>query len=470
MLPEPLPRAVRKPHIALNDRLLLSEEEEDGGGFQDTPLDHRPKIICSPERSDIEMAFSTSSPSLSSMSSMTSSSPEKVKRAEGEGLVGLTFWGSEHERLNRGIENVTKKLEEVVKKRAAGVKQVTLAEEEEDESEPPRVTETLEEALNRQSEAGLQRPGWGTLGEMGAERAGCVEEGARGGKLEAGGECSSSGAADVSAGWTEAQDVSVRQEHPVEIPQQPEEDLTGAEAENETVVENTGGDGIAREQVHRGEDAQVRDGGSEQVEQSGEGDIQVGYGGMEGDCVGGRPSEAGEAEPDPPLQPWAEALVEHQPVESDSNEEENGRVDEVASEEVSEDVSEEALGSLAEEVKGGGSEEEEEEEGEEMTEARVQEILRQVEQAEKDLRCSLPGWHSDTSSVRVEPPTPGRSLSSDLLDRHEPRYASGSALASNSIGCTLHCYGNMSSVTAKLSWLLVGFLPHLSLLWVRFVE
>ncbi|XP_030234203.1 ankyrin-3 isoform X3 [Gadus morhua] len=436
VLPEPLPRAVRKPHIALNDRLLLSEEEEDGGGFQDTPLDHRPKIICSPERSDIEMAFSTSSPSLSSMSSMTSSSPEKVKRAEGEGLVGLTFWGSEHERLNRGIENVTKKLEEVVKKRAAGVKQVTLAEEEEDESEPPRVTETLEEALNRQSEAGLQRPGWGTLGEMGAERAGCVEEGARGGKLEAGGECSSSGAADVSAGWTEAQDVSVRQEHPVEIPQQPEEDLTGAEAENETVVENTEGDGIAREQVHRGEDAQVRDGGSEQVEQSGEGDIQVGYGGMEGDCVGGRPSEAGEAEPDPPLQPWAEALVEHQPVESDSNEEEeNGRVDEVASEEVSEDVSEEALGSLAEEVKGGGSEEEEEEEGEEMTEARVQEILRQVEQAEKDLRCSLPGWHSDTSSVRVEPPTPGRSLSSDLLDRHEPsQEISSDSITSSSRG------------------------------------
>ncbi|XP_036841829.1 ankyrin-3 isoform X26 [Oncorhynchus mykiss] len=29
------------------------------------------------------------------------------------------------------------------------------------------------------------------------------------------------------------------------------------------------------------------------------------------------------------------------------------------------------------------------------------------------------GWHSDTSSVNVEPPTPGRSVSSDLLDRQE---------------------------------------------------
>ncbi|XP_045577472.1 ankyrin-3 isoform X22 [Salmo salar] len=58
------------------------------------------------------------------------------------------------------------------------------------------------------------------------------------------------------------------------------------------------------------------------------------------------------------------------------------------------------------------------EEGEEMTEAKVQEILSQVQQAEKDM-CSLPGWHSETFSVNVEPPTPGRSVSSDLLDRQE---------------------------------------------------
>uniref|UniRef100_A0A8C7UNI8 Ankyrin 3 n=1 Tax=Oncorhynchus mykiss TaxID=8022 RepID=A0A8C7UNI8_ONCMY len=63
----------------------------------------------------------------------------------------------------------------------------------------------------------------------------------------------------------------------------------------------------------------------------------------------------------------------------------------------------------------------EEEEGEEMTEAKVQEILSQVKQAEKDM-CSLPGWHSETFSVNVEPPTPGRSVSSDLLDRQENRY------------------------------------------------
>uniref|UniRef100_A0A4W5QBV7 Ankyrin 3a n=1 Tax=Hucho hucho TaxID=62062 RepID=A0A4W5QBV7_9TELE len=101
-------------------------------------------------------------------------------------------------------------------------------------------------------------------------------------------------------------------------------------------------------------------------------------------------------------QAWAEALGE-QGV-SGSTEEEDGDEDE---------KTEDKLKSLLEE----GSEEEDEE----MTEARVQEILSQVQQAEKDV-CSLPGWHSDTSSVNVEPPTPGRSVSSDLLDRQENRY------------------------------------------------
>uniref|UniRef100_A0A4W5Q259 Ankyrin 3a n=1 Tax=Hucho hucho TaxID=62062 RepID=A0A4W5Q259_9TELE len=78
-------------------------------------------------------------------------------------------------------------------------------------------------------------------------------------------------------------------------------------------------------------------------------------------------------------QAWAEALGE-QGV-SGSTEEEDGDEDE---------KTEDKLKSLLEE----GSEEEDEE----MTEARVQEILSQVQQAEKDV-CSLPGWHSDTSSV-----------------------------------------------------------------------
>ncbi|KAJ8284815.1 hypothetical protein COCON_G00036650 [Conger conger] len=86
---------------------------------------------------------------------------------------------------------------------------------------------------------------------------------------------------------------------------------------------------------------------------------------------------------------------------------------ESGSDEEEEEMTRERLQSLLEDVKL-----EEGSEGEEMTEERVQAILCQVEQAEKDM-CSIPGWHSETSSVNVEPPTPGRSLSSDLIDRQE---------------------------------------------------
>ncbi|XP_062320233.1 ankyrin-3 isoform X6 [Osmerus eperlanus] len=105
------------------------------------------------------------------------------------------------------------------------------------------------------------------------------------------------------------------------------------------------------------------------------------------------------------LQSWAEAVEEDR--ESGSSEEEEDR----------DEMTEDKIKSLLEDVKLEGAEEEEE--GEEMTEARVQEILRQVQQAEKQLCSNVPGWNSESSSVNVEPPTPGRSVSSDLLDRQE---------------------------------------------------
>ncbi|XP_066549816.1 ankyrin 3b isoform X3 [Amia ocellicauda] len=83
------------------------------------------------------------------------------------------------------------------------------------------------------------------------------------------------------------------------------------------------------------------------------------------------------------------------------------------SEEEEEEMTEEKLKSLLEDIRL-----EEGSEGQEMTEERLQAILKQVQQAEKGM-SSIPGWHSETSSVNVEPPTPGRSLSSDLLDRQE---------------------------------------------------
>lgn len=110
-------------------------------------------------------------------------------------------------------------------------------------------------------------------------------------------------------------------------------------------------------------------------------------------------------------QAWVEALEQLQPYESGSNEKnekQRGR-----------EIPEEALGSLLKEVnKEGSEEEEEEEEDEKVTQSRNQERLEEVEHAEKNI-CSLSGWHSNSSSVNVEPPTPGRSVSSDLLDKQE---------------------------------------------------
>ncbi|KAF6736936.1 hypothetical protein FQA47_004398 [Oryzias melastigma] len=55
------------------------------------------------------------------------------------------------------------------------------------------------------------------------------------------------------------------------------------------------------------------------------------------------------------------------------------------------------------------------------------------EREEKNV-CSLSGWHSDASSVNVEPPTPGRSVSSDLLNRRESQENSSESVTSSSRG------------------------------------
>ncbi|KAM4730003.1 ankyrin-3-like isoform 10-T11 [Anableps anableps] len=47
-------------------------------------------------------------------------------------------------------------------------------------------------------------------------------------------------------------------------------------------------------------------------------------------------------------------------------------------------------------------------------------------------RDQADGWHSDSSSVNVEPPTPGRSVSSDLLDKQESQENSSESITSSS--------------------------------------
>ncbi|KAK6293702.1 hypothetical protein J4Q44_G00360280 [Coregonus suidteri] len=179
---------------------------------------------------------------------------------------------------------------------------------------------------------------------------------------------------------------------------------------------------VAEEEVaEEAEEEEEEEGAEEVVKGGGEEGVEAGEMAEEGDKVveakngakvvveGGKAVENGAEvveEGGAYLSPqaWAEALGE-QGV-SGSTEEEDGDEDE---------MTEDKLKSLLEDI---NLEEGSEEENEEITEARVQEILSQVQQAEKDV-CSLPGWHSDTSSVNVEPPTPGRSVSSDLLDRQE---------------------------------------------------
>ncbi|XP_045543325.1 ankyrin-3 isoform X8 [Salmo salar] len=75
------------------------------------------------------------------------------------------------------------------------------------------------------------------------------------------------------------------------------------------------------------------------------------------------------------------------------------------------EMSEEKLKSLLEEMAL-----EEGSEDEDMTEDRINAILSQVQQADKDVMSSPAGWHSETSGVNVEPPTPGRSLSAEGND------------------------------------------------------
>lgn len=351
-LPDPVPSKVRKPHIALNDQLLLSEEED--RSCQEMELSHRPRSHSFPTMCelDIDMAYSTSSPSLSSVSSITPLTPDRVQvgggavqveasngvpvdlkvtgemrkvvgmvaadGAEGTGLVGKLV----EQDL---IKNVERKCEMVIKDNFKSADDNNILKEQkgasaEEEEDVMKLTSLTEKQHNRH----------------------------------------------------EVEEVIIEA----------------------AVVRHV--EGSTEEGVYLGDRVEDEEGGLQCKD--------------EGGCSNERDftSEGDQAAAHLLPQDWVEALGERQPSETGSNEEE---------EEGEKEVPEEALGSPLEEVKtGGGSEEKEEDD--EMTEARVQESLHQVEQAEKDL-CSLSGWHSDSSSVNVEPPTPGRSVSSDLLDRRE---------------------------------------------------
>lgn len=378
----PDPPKVRKPHIALNDQLLLSEEED--RSYQEMELSHKPTpkshslpAMC---ELDVDMAYSTSSPSLSSVSSITPSSPDVAQMGQGGVQMGSPNGAQDDVFLKGGEKEVTEEIEKVVAEGNGFVEKWV-------EQDLIKNVEIKCELIIQDRSPLAEEVNF--LAEQKEEEQDVINDGNKGAVCEV----------------EEVRDM----QNLTEIGHEVEKGCTTVEAE------------AVKEGVSETAEVQKVEESEEKVFQ-GDTDGQLQIKGEEGLCGSERDicgtSEGDQAAEDQaatrlsPISPqaWVEALGERQPIESEEEEEEGNR---------DKEITEEALGSLLEEVEKeeeGGSEKKEEDG--EMTQASVQEVLDQVEQPEKEV-CSLSGWHSDSSSVNVEPPTPGRSVSSDLLDRRE---------------------------------------------------
>uniref|UniRef100_A0A1A8NP70 Ankyrin 3a n=1 Tax=Nothobranchius rachovii TaxID=451742 RepID=A0A1A8NP70_9TELE len=338
---------------------------------------------------EVDMAFSTSSPSLSSVSSITPSSPDRVRLGDGERAVAI----------NQSRED-------------AGLKAVEMEVREDMEKVVERVTAQLAEE-NRLVEKLLER-----------ELIKNVER-----KCEMVTKDRSS-MADGNILLVE-QKWSVDQETD-EINEQHDLIQDGRQGEGFEMERIGDGENVSKENLCLTEAEHEMEKGAVEAESIKKGidpasEIQkVGE-----DCedtilekdrtndTHGDDNLAPEDQTVSDLSPqaWAEALQQRQPSESGSNEEEV--------EERSSKIQEETFGSLLEATKEEGSEEEVE-----ITKARDH---GEADRVDKNMR-SLSGWHSDSSSVNVEPPTPGRSVSSDLLDKQESQENSSDSITSSSRG------------------------------------
>lgn len=390
-LPEPDPSKVRKPHIALNDQLLLSEEEDKS--VHDVEPTQKPRSPSFPMMCDldVDMAYSTSSLSLSSASSVTPSTPDRAQVSDGgEQLGGLNEGGKDTGWKANEVE-VTEEMEKVVEMFA-----VQLAEESR------FVEKWVEQDLIKNVERKCEMVTKGRS-KLADEHVILVEQ-----------------------EWSVEQEKNEMNEKPDLI-----QDGSKGEACNVGTIENLQHQTLSLiESEHKGEkDAaetdkkdidqtsdiqKVHEGCGESIQQETKRDTDEAHQFKDTKCIFAT-SEENLVPKDQTLadlspQAWDEALKQLQPSESGSTEEEE--------EERSKEVHDETLTSLPEEVKKEGGSEEKEEDDEEIKDSRDQECTEEVEHADKNM-CSLSGWHSDSSSVNVEPPTPGRSVSSDLLDKHE---------------------------------------------------
>lgn len=367
-LPEATAAAkVRKPHIALNDQLLLSEEED---------RSYHEMVPCRKTRSpslptmcelDVAMAYSTSSPSLSSVSSITPSSPEG-------GVAQI-----------ESPNGIQEDVGFVEGRRGLAVEEVVAAELAQGNGLVDWVEQDLIKNVERKCEL-ITKDGCKL-----SEGGGTFAEGKEPPKENNDEQLVPSDDGTDAAGG-EAQEVRDGQGRSGE-----QYDAAGGEEGEAMVEKEAGTEGY-------GESSKVRT----LQEDSGDGNPKSdGVDEDHRDTCGA--AERGEEAEKPSPQAWVEALRESHDTDSESNEEEE--------EEEDKKVREEASKSHLEEVETNEGSEETKEDGE-KAQAAVEEMRGQAEQTEKDV-CSLVGWHSDSSSVNVEPPTPGRSVSSDLLDRRE---------------------------------------------------
>lgn len=374
---------VRKPHIALNDQLLLSEEED--RSYQEMAPCRKARSPSLPTMCelDVPMAYSTSSPSLSSVSSITPSSPEgrlaqiespnafqdagfvegrqdlakdpeKVKEVDAAGLAqgnGLVDWVEQDliKNVERKCELITKDGRKLDEGSGTFLEQMRLPKQNDDKQL--------------------------VLSQNGTDAAGGEVQVVRDCQGRSGEQC----AVGMEEGKMMAETESSRGGH-------------DESSKFQTLQEDSGDGNPESNKV----DTEIP---SKDEEKS--------LSGSHGDTCG-TPEEGKEAEKLSP-QAWVEALRKCNDTDSQSDEEEE--------EEEDKKVREEPLKSLMEEEQAQAGSEEEKDDGE-KAQAVVEEMRVQAEQTEKDV-CSLVGWHSDSSSVNVEPPTPGRSVSSDLLDRRE---------------------------------------------------
>ncbi|XP_071336360.1 ankyrin-3 isoform X2 [Trachinotus anak] len=424
-LPDPVPSKVRKPHIALNDQLLLSEEEDKS--CHEMELSYKPRSHSFPAMCelDIDMAYSTSSPTLSSVSSITPSSPDRAQMGDAGVQMGAPNGVQEDVGLKGGEKEVIEEIEKVVEMVATEVAEGNgLVEKwvEQDliknvERKCALITKDRSKLAEENSLLPEQKEGSAEEEkDVINEQHVLVQDGKKGTACEV----------EEVEEVRDVENLSEEQHNLIEIWHEVGKDCTTIEAV--TVEEGTDKKTEAQK-VYGGSEERVYEG--DRVDDP---DGELLFKDEEGLCVSERDiyetSEQDQAAEDQAVarlspQAWVEALGELQSSESGSNEEEEeGHRDR--------QITEETLGSLLEEVKEEqGSEEKEEDK--EMAEASVQESLDQVEQTEKDM-CSLSGWHSDSSSVNVEPPTPGRSVSSDLLDRRESQENSSDSITSSSRG------------------------------------